>query len=420
MIRITNNHDCCGCAACAQRCPKHCITMEEDREGFLYPRVDEAACVGCGLCERVCPLLNRAEPREPLRVLAAKNMDEPERLASSSGGVFIALAKLVLGQGGVVFGAVFDVDWQVYITHAETLEGVRPMMGSKYVQARMGTAYRDAERFLKAGRKVLFTGSPCQIAGLHRFLRKEYANLLAVDFLCHGVPSPGVWRRYLHEMTKQEATSWTAQGIKSTTSPLPRIQGIRFRDKALGWGRYSFSVAYLAEASGQRQEDTVSRSRIHYTEPYMRGFLSDVYLRPSCYGCASKGGRSGSDLTIADFWGVGTLMPGFDDDKGVGLVLLGTQAGEAAFAALPMEVRESTMAHVVLLPNGGFNERLRPHPKRAEFYARFQRGNETIEQIVTSILHQPRYKRALHKGISKIKQLVGRRVVCALKRLLNR
>lgn len=143
-----------------------------------------------------------------------------------------------------MFGAVFDADWQVHITHAETLEGVRPMMGSKYVQARTEMAYQDAERFLKAGRKVLFTGSPCQVAGLRRFLRKEYANLLAVDFLCHGVPSPGVWRRYLREMTKQETTSWTARGAKSTTSPLPRIQDIRFRDKALGWGRYSFSVTY--------------------------------------------------------------------------------------------------------------------------------------------------------------------------------
>lgn len=423
MIRITDPHDCCGCSACAQRCPRQCIAMVEDGEGFLYPQVDEAMCVDCGLCERVCPLLNRAEPREPLRVLAAKNTNEEERIASSSGGVFIELAKQVIGEGGVVFGAIFDAEWQVYITYAETLESVRPMMGSKYVQARTGTAYQDAERFLKAGRRVLFTGSPCQIAGLHRFLRKEYPNLLTVDFLCHGVPSPGVWRRYLAEIIEEAAARRAAAGggnsVFQSLNQMPLIKGIRFRDKTLGWGKYSFSVAYLAEASGRRQGNTVFRSRIHYTDPYMRGFLSDVYLRPSCYGCACKGGRSGSDLTIADFWGIDYFIHDFNDDKGMGLVLISTPAGEAAFAALPMEVRESTMAQA-RSTNGGFNEHLKPHPKRAEFYERFQRGGETIEQIVNSLLHEPRYKKAVRKGIAFVKRLVGRRVVNALKHLLGK
>ena len=199
MIKIQNKQDCCGCSACVQRCPKHCISMKEDEEGFLYPVVVETLCIDCGLCEKVCPIINRPEKLPVMKVLAVKNRNEEERMASSSGGVFIALAKKVIEQNGVVFGAVFDVNWEVKHTYSETLDGVKPMMGSKYVQSRIGESFSQAEGFLKEGRKVLFTGSPCQITALHNYLHKGYPNLLAVDFLCHGVPSPGVWRKYLEE-----------------------------------------------------------------------------------------------------------------------------------------------------------------------------------------------------------------------------
>ncbi len=199
MIHIKKKGDCYGCSACVQKCPKQCISLVEDGEGFLYPKVDTVGCIDCGLCEKVCPWINRPEKFPPKEVLAVKNRNETERMASSSGGVFIALAREVIGRGGVVFGAVFDEKWEVKHACAETLEDVRPMMGSKYVQSRIGDSYCQAERFLKAGRKVLFTGSPCQVAGLHAYLRKDYTNLLSVDFLCHGVPSPGVWRQYLGE-----------------------------------------------------------------------------------------------------------------------------------------------------------------------------------------------------------------------------
>ena len=199
MIHITDKKKCCGCSACVQRCPKQSIRLEEDTEGFLYPKVNEETCIKCGLCEKVCPILNQADKLPVQEVLAVKNPDEEERMNSSSGGVFLPLARKVINKGGVVFGAVYDESWEVHNVYAEKIEAVAyPMMGSKYLQSRIETAYRDAERFLKQGREVMFVGSPCQIAGLRTFLRnKEYPNLLAVDFLCHGVPSPGVWRRYL-------------------------------------------------------------------------------------------------------------------------------------------------------------------------------------------------------------------------------
>lgn len=180
MIQITDKHNCCGCTACAQICPRQCITLKADDEGFMYPEADKEMCVDCGLCERACPLIHPAEPIKWSEVLAAKNRNNDERLGSSSGGIFIALARKVIESGGVVFGAVFDRQWNVVHTYSETLEGVKPMMCSKYVQSGINGTYAVAERFLKTGRTVLFSGTPCQIAGLNGYLRKDYPDLIKV------------------------------------------------------------------------------------------------------------------------------------------------------------------------------------------------------------------------------------------------
>ena len=199
MITITDKSQCCGCSACAQRCPKQCISMQMDNEGFLYPQVDSSKCVDCHLCEKVCPVINQYEARTPLNVYAAKNSDGEVRNQSSSGGIFHILAERTIRNGGVVFGARFDKNWQVVIDYAEDMEGVEAFMGSKYVQSRIEHAYIDVKRFLAEGRDVLFSGTPCQVAGLRKFLCKHYENLLTVDFICHGTPSPKVWRIYLNE-----------------------------------------------------------------------------------------------------------------------------------------------------------------------------------------------------------------------------
>lgn len=238
MIHITDKKNCCGCSACVQRCPKQCIRLEEDTEGFLYPQVDEETCIKCGLCEKVCPILNQADKLSVLEVLAVKNPDDGERMNSSSGGVFLPLAREVINHGGVVFGAVYDESWEVHHVYAEKIEDVYPMMGSKYLQSKIGNSFKDAERFLKQGREVLFVGSPCQIAGLRTYLRnKQYPNLLAVDFLCHGVPSPGVWRRYLaetygeydaKEQSRLQATAGKNSVLSSVKSPPLRWTKIPF------------------------------------------------------------------------------------------------------------------------------------------------------------------------------------------------
>ena len=435
MIHIIDKKNCCGCSACVQRCPKQCILLSEDEEGFLYPKVDETKCVNCGLCEKVCPILNPQEKIQPQEVLAVKNPNEEERMASSSGGVFLPLAREVLNKGGVVFGAVYDANWEVHHVYAEKIEDVYPMMGSKYLQSRIENTYKEAEQFLKQGREVMFVGSPCQIAGLRTFLRnKEYPNLFAVDFLCHGVPSPGVWRRYLaetysvseaDEQSRRQATAGKNSVLFSSLNAKSPIGDIKFRDKAeSGWKKFRFVVRQ--KSASKADQNTVLSSDIHYDNPFMRGFLSNIYLRPSCYECRCKNGVNHSDLIIGDYWAARVTDQDFDDDKGVGLVLVNTVKGKAYFDKLKMEVRQSTLEKANLC-NGGFNEHAIPHPKRAIFFQLAQQG-KTVETAVVICLHIPLHRRAIAKSkllVKKairgaVKQVFGDNGVQVVKKVLGK
>lgn len=341
MINIQDKKDCCGCSACVQCCPKQCVKLYEDEEGFLYPKVDNSICIDCGLCERVCPVLNQAEERKPIEVFAAKNPNEEIRKESSSGGIFTLLAEQTIDAGGVVFGVKWNEHFEAVHDYTETKEGLVAFRGSKYVQSQTGYTFKQAEEFLKQGRQVLYSGTPCQIAALKLYLRKDYENLLAVDIICHGTPSPGVFRWYLSEEIAKEAARQSGKKIQFRSSlpissiakadVLAREQGfeiedIRFRDKQFGWKKYSF-VLTLENLS------SILSNRISISSPlnenaFLRGFLRDIYLRPSCYACPAKSGKSGSDITLADYWGIQHLMPELDDDRGVSAIIVNTEKGE--------------------------------------------------------------------------------------------
>lgn len=359
MISINEKEHCCGCYSCMLRCPKQCITMREDEEGFLYPQVDEQKCIDCGVCEKVCPVINQSAEREPLEVLAAKNPDEKVRKESSSGGIFTMLAESVIDEGGVVFGACFDEHWQVVHQSAETKADLAKFRGSKYVQSKVMNTYREVETQLKAGRKVLYSGTPCQIAGLKRFLRKDYENLLTVDFICHGVPSPGVFRTYLRDELKRKTAR---QGGGRNTVLLPciplvtesdgidckglKINSISFRDKRNGWKKFGFALA-LSEATAEGENSVLLSYSPLNKNLFLRGFLRDLYLRPSCYACPTKHLKSGSDITLGDWWGINALKPELDDDRGVSAVTVNTEKGRTALHSLKAELHAMSYEDLV-------------------------------------------------------------------------
>lgn len=369
MIQIKDKKDCCGCHACSNACPKQCITMQGDEEGFLYPIVDKETCIDCGLCEKVCPVINQSEPRKPLHVYAAKNNNEEIRMQSSSGGIFTLLAEAIINEGGVVFGAKFDKDWNVVHDFTETIEGIAAFRGSKYVQSTIGNTYSQAKNFLQAGRKVLFSGTPCQIAGLKKYLRKEYENLLTVDIICHGVPSPKVWNMYLKEtcskllMTMPDEKNQSVSPIGETYKSC--IEAISFRSKITGWKKYSFLLKLnFPTCDGKNTgifAETLDKNA------FMRAFLSDTILRPSCYTCPAKQGKGHSDITIADFWGINNIDPSFDDDKGCGAIFLNTEKGTNAYPLELTEYKEKTFNEVITY-NSAYYQSSKPHPNRKKFF----------------------------------------------------
>lgn len=302
MLRQYSKQECCGCSACAEICPRQCVKMQADSEGFFYPIMSEG-CISCGLCLKVCPMHSSNDEKRPESVYAAYNTNETIREKSSSGGIFFILAKNVIVKKGVVFGVRFDKKWKAIFDYTESLAGIYPFLGSKYVQAEVGDTYKIVRGFLEQNRLVLFSGTPCQIAGLKTFLRKSYDNLVTVDIVCHGVPSPKVWEKYVHLLGKANK-----QGIKN----------INFRFKKTGWKNFSFSYN-----CGGKNIYTPFWDNI-----YMRAFLSDMILRPACYHCNFKNGKSNSDITLGDYWGIQYIKPEMDDDKGTSIILVNTQKGE--------------------------------------------------------------------------------------------
>lgn len=292
MLKLTDKSLCCGCTACASVCPKQCIRMVGDKEGFLYPQIETSVCIDCGVCEKVCPVLYPIRVKVKPMAFAAINNDTEIREQSSSGGIFTLFAEQIIKKGGVVFGACFDENWKVVHRYTETLEGLAHFRGSKYVQSDMGTSFQDAKRFLDQGREVLFSGTPCQIAGLKNYLRKSYDTLLTIEVACHGVPSPKVWNSYL--------------------SGKNNITNINFRSKCKGWKGYHVILEY----DGQKEVTPF------WKNSYMNAFLSDLSVRPSCYTCSVKLANTQSDIIIADFWGVDKIAPKIDDDKGCSLVIV--------------------------------------------------------------------------------------------------
>lgn len=312
MVVLSDKTKCTGCTACLAVCPLDCISMRVDIEGFLYPDVDNSKCVSCGACEKVCPVLYQTAKEQAVpQAYGIRAKDMELRLKSSSGGIFTLLAERILEDGGAVFGVSMSPDCKsAHHIMVETPAALAALRGSKYIQSSLDDTFRTVRTELENGRKVLFTGTPCQADGLKNFLGREYDNLLCVEIICHGVPSPALWREYVEYLEKK------------TGAPIVKAE---FRHKKLGWKLF-----------GARLEN--SKRRVLYStlrnDPYILMFLKNQCLRPSCYQCHSKGLTRNADLTVGDFWGIQNVAPELDDDKGTSLVLVHTEKGNRALRAI--------------------------------------------------------------------------------------
>lgn len=306
MIDKLINENCTGCEACASSCPKSCIRMVPDREGFRQPEVDTKSCIECQKCVKVCPVLNFKKHHQNVNnkkdAYAFRTDNEEYRRICSSGGVFLTLANSFIKQGGVVYGAAFDKDFKLSHIAAITSEELVPLAGSKYLQSNINNIYKEIKMKLQHGKSVLFFGTTCQIEGLRAYLGKDYIGLFCVDLICMGIPSPLVWDKYLE-------TFYDRRNIKR----------INFKDKSLGWHRFSFCV---------ENEDGSKVSIPGFDNSYMECMFKGYSIRKSCLHCVFKCESKISDITIADCWGCENYISEMDDDRGLSMVICHSEKGE--------------------------------------------------------------------------------------------
>lgn len=348
MIEIKDKKDCCGCHACYSACPKNCITMKEDAEGYRYPSVDTSLCIDCGLCEKVCPVLQYKKP-EPLeqKAFVVQHRDEDVLRESTSGGFYTAIAKYILDKGGVVFGAHLNKQFEAEHCFVEKYEDLWQFRNSKYVQSKIDETYKQVREFLKEGRLVLFSGTPCQLEGLFHFLRnKQYDNLYTVDVVCRAVPSPLVLRKYLEMQKEKMATDF---------------KDVKFRYKYYG---YKYSALSLFTKKGIIYHEGID------TDVYLRSFFSGANIRLSCTDCRFRSRYRRTDFTMWDCYTIDEFSDELDNDKGATRLLCQSERAVATLNELHSELKivevdtEKAILGVKELVSGPTL-----HPQRDAFFA---------------------------------------------------
>lgn len=326
MLEIKEKKECTGCSACFNICPTKAISMQEDEEGFVYPKIDETKCIKCGLCEKTCPCVSEVKNinLDKPTVLASWSLDSENKLQSSSGGCFYEFAKYIIAQGGVVFGAGFDNELNVIHKLVDNIKDLAELKGSKYVQSKIGDCYVQAKKCLEEEKLVLFVGTPCQVAGLKSCLKnKQYDNLYTADLICHGVPSGKVYRKYLKE-----------QEQKNNAKPI----SLTFRDKSDGWKKYKVKIEFESGKYVKSASEDI----------YLRAFLSNICLRPSCYSCKFARLPRVADITLGDFWGIDSINPKLDDDTGTSELVINSEKGKELLS----KVKEKVFCEEMQLEDG--------------------------------------------------------------------
>lgn len=381
MINIKKNIDCMGCTACQSICPKECIIMKEDHEGFRYPHIENNLCINCHLCEKVCPVMNDIVIKNNVKVYAIKNKNEEERLISTSGGFFSVLSNYVLENNGYVCGAAYDNYFNVVHTIIHNKDELYKLRGAKYSQSDLKDIFVQVKSLLENNKLVLFSGTPCQISGLKSYLNKQYKKLITVDLICHGVPSPKIWNYYV-----QYRSDIDNNGI------LPKA--INLRSKETGWSRYNYCIKFQYEEKEYQEKNN--------NDIFMIGFVNDLFLRPSCYHCKFKGINRISDFTLGDYWGIWDQQPDFDDNKGVSLVFFQSKKSFALFDLLKdrvnyIEVDEKKS----IINNNSMINSAKNHNKR-EIFMQYCNEKNINDMINKSLYENVNKTSFMNKLINKL------------------
>ena len=392
MIQLASNDSCTGCSACKAVCPYDAIEIRADRNGFFLPLVHPARCRECHLCERTCPALNPGQIAETPFCFAARCRDTNILDNSSSGGIFSTLADRILSEEGCVFGCAFEGPERVIHIKAENESDLSAMRGSKYLQSDLGDSFHSVRKELNKGRKILFSGCPCQIAGLKHFLGDNNANLITMEVICHGVPAPEVWRQYLGWLKKEKGFN--------------KVLNVNFRDKSISWNRSRFLLT--AESSFPRPGGiSMEICEDIWSNPFMMSFLHNLCLRPSCYRCSARQGRSGADITVGDFWGVETVLPDFDEhDKGVSAVMLHSDLGKRLwencrdeFRIHPVSYQEIVVGNCAYISSPSI-------PKKSAYFMRKYHSGKDFSALVNKCVRSPWPLRVISRGLAVIRRIL--------------
>jgi len=392
-ILFDKKEECAACGACLNICPNSAIKMQEDEYGFIYPKINKDLCMGCGACKRVCAFQNGKVTNSPIECFAAVSKNKDLALKSASAGIFSAIATKVLSDGGVVFGAAFDNEWNVSHIKVENLRELPLLQGSKYVHSDTKYTFREAKKYLDTGKKVVYSGTPCQIDGFKKYLGKDYENLLTIDIVCHGVPSNRMFKDYIRLLEAKNGG---------------KIDSFTFRDKSLGWGKNG-SVIIDGKKIKLWQSDS----------SYLYYFSKASIFRENCYKCKYAGSHRPADLTIGDYWGIEKQHPGYigkngwNESEGISLIVANTNKGLSKLKATEsyIDYKESDFEKIAL----GNAQLQRPSVSlnRDEVLDLYIDGGwEAVDKRFNNSI-------GLHRYSSQLKALLPKKIKRVLKRYTN-
>ena len=370
--------DCVGCGACANACPKSCLNMVADKCGFLHPEIQKDNCINCGACEKVCPVINKnSKGKEPIQAYAIYAKKDNVRISSSSGGLFYTMAKYIIDNGGIVYGAAFDEN--LYLSHrgVDSVENLYLLQGSKYVQSDTKLCFIEIKKHLATNKPVLFCGTPCQVEGLLCYLKKPYDNLFTLDFICHGVPSPKAWQEYIKHQEKAFSS---------------KVCSVSFRDKSNGWISFSSKLKFA---------DKTEYLSVHHKDAYMKAFLQNISLRKSCYNCKFKSKNRNSDITMGDLWGIKNILPHITDDKGVSVAFVQSEKGKYLLGQVKDYLwLQEIPSDLAIANNSAMVKSVCEHNFGDYFFRNL--GKQDFERLVEDCLNPSYYVRLKRKIISLI------------------